>query len=181
MTPQSYHLPAWQQTPATGYLTPVETAQLDRLFDRLFPEDPARHWPGAVKAGAARFVSLLLARDVDTYWEIPKWRTNYRAWLAALDAWATQTHGQPLANLAPDRLDALMGGLETGTTPGLALDLAGQQLLFKTLLRHCYQGCFGDPRWGGNQNKIVWRALGYLQQPETTDQIAQDPLPALPL
>jgi gluconate 2-dehydrogenase gamma chain len=41
-----------------------------------------------------------------------------------------------------------------------------QQILFKTLLRHCLQGCFADPRWGGNKDKIMWRAFGYLQPAE---------------
>jgi gluconate 2-dehydrogenase gamma chain len=38
--------------------------------------------------------------------------------------------------------------------------------LFTTLRRHCIQGCFADPRWGGNKNKVMWRGIGYLQPAE---------------
>ena len=41
-----------------------------------------------------------------------------------------------------------------------------QPMLFKTLWRHCLQGCLADPRWGGNKDKLMWRAIGYLQPAE---------------
>jgi hypothetical protein len=175
-------IPDWLKQAATGWLTPVEVKQLDAIVLRLHPADPARGVPSGVDAGVSEFVSLTLARTESTYWEIPTWRSRYRDGLAALDAWSRATHQKTLTDLSDDQMNALIAGLEAGNVPGLLkLNADAQKTLFATLLRHTYQGCYGDPRWGGNRNKIMWRFLGILQQPETPAQIQADTLPAIPL
>jgi hypothetical protein len=175
-------VPEWQQTPAQGYLTAVEIAQIDRIMDRMLPEDLARQIPGAVGAGVSNFISLLLAKsEVTTYREIVDWRKLYRDSLVALEQWSQTTHGTALVALDDAKIDGLIRGLEQGNLAGFTSAAPQQQTLFKTFLRHMQQGCFGDPRWGGNKGKIMWRALGYLQAPETPGQIRNDSLPSIPL
>lgn len=175
-------IPDWLKQVPTGWLTAVEMKQLDAIVLRLHPADPARGVPSGVDAGVSEFVSLTLARTESTYWEIPAWRSRYRDGLAALEAWSRAAHQTALTELSDERVNALIAGLEAGNVPGLsALSTEAQKTLFATLLRHTYQGCYGDPRWGGNRNKIMWRFLGVLQQPETPTQIQTDPLPAIPL
>ena len=170
-------LPEWQQTPAQGYLTAAEIAQVDRVMDRLLPEDTARQMPGAVRAGVSNYLTLLLAKsEATTYREIVDWRKLYRESLAALEQWSQSTHGAALTALDDAKIDGLIRGLEQGNLVGFAPAAPQQQTLFKTFLRHMQQGCFGDPRWGGNKGKIMWRALGCLQAPETSEQIQNDPL-----
>jgi hypothetical protein len=161
MTP----VPAWLQPPEQGFLRAAEVAQLEALFARLLPADRARGVPGAVDVGAGRFVDLLLARDDAVYVEISAWRKLYPTALAALTAYSEQTHGKPLTELSDDQVNDILGHLEKGTLPGLPSAL-NQPTLFKTLLRHCIQGCFADPRWGGNKDRLAWRWIGYLQSPE---------------
>ncbi|MGH8897901.1 MAG: gluconate 2-dehydrogenase subunit 3 family protein [Egibacteraceae bacterium] len=153
--------------PQSGFLSNAEEQQLDVIFAQIVPRDPDRRIPGASDAGAARFVSLLLAMDTAVYDEIPAWRLFYRAGLAALDAHARQVYGKPLELLEGTETTDLLEKLEQGKLSPLELPPeTGQLALFKTLWRHCLQGCFADPRWGGNKDRVMWRWLGYLQQPE---------------
>ncbi len=174
-------IPEWQQHPADGFLNTEEVTQLDRIMDRLLPEDPIRQIPGALRAGASQYVSLLLAKTVATYVEIPDWQKLYRSSLQLLNNWSIATYSTPLALLDEMKIDDLIRGLEAGNLINVALSPSQQQILFKTFLRHMQQGCFGDPRWGGNKDKIMWRAMGYLQQPETAIQIQCNVLRLIPL
>jgi hypothetical protein len=157
--------PPWLLEPEAGFLTEAQEKQLDAIFSRLLPADRARGVPGATDAGASRFVSLLLARDPAVYVEIPGWQALYPASLGALDAWTQRKLGAALTDLDDDRMNVLIAGLEAGDLSDLPKTV-DQKLLFRTLLRHCIQGCFSDPRWGGNRDKIMWRWIGYLQTPE---------------
>lgn len=125
--------------------------------------------PDAVRAGASYYVSRLLARDRTVYEEIPDWQQKYPVWLAILDAFCRQHHGVPLTDLSPQQAEAVVAGLDAGSLASLdsAVD---QKLAFKTFYRHCIQGCFADPRWGGNRDRVMWRWIGYLQQPEEVRQ-----------
>ena len=175
-------LPEWQRTPEKGFLTSAETAQIDRLMSRVLPEDRERQIPGAVTCGVSNYISLLLAKsEVTTFREIADWRKLYRDSLVALEQWSQATHNAALVDLNDAQIDALIRGLEQGNLTGFTSEASRQQTLFKTFLRHMQQGCFGDPRWGGNKDKIMWRALGYLQSPETSAQIQNDHLPSIPL
>lgn len=175
-------VPEWQQQPEKGYLTPTEIAQIDRIMDRLLPEDPVRQMPGAVRAGASNFISLLLAKsETTTFREIADWRNLYRDSLASLEQWSQTAHGVALVSLGNAQIDTLISSLEQGNLADVNWTASQQQTLFRTFLRHMQQGCFGDPRWGGNAGKIMWRALGCLQTPETSEQIRNDQLPLIPL
>jgi gluconate 2-dehydrogenase gamma chain len=153
--------------PQQGYLTDVEELQLGTIFAEIVPRDPVRRIPGATDAGAARFVSLLLAMDASVYDEIPAWQVLYRTGLAALDGHSRQVYGRSLAQLSSAEIVLVLERLELGKLEPLALPPPlTQQALFKTLSRHCLQGCFADPRWGGNKDRIMWRWLGYPKDPE---------------
>jgi hypothetical protein len=157
--------PGWLSVNAQRTLSDEQEAQLDSLFDRILPADKERGVPGAVRANASHFVSLLLSRDASVYEEIPEWRAAYPAWLHALDEYGRQQLGAPLTELPPEKRDGIIAGLEAGTLIGLPTTI-DQKKVFKTLLRHCVQGCFADPRWGGNRDGVMWRWIGYLRQPE---------------
>ncbi|HKQ79623.1 MAG TPA: gluconate 2-dehydrogenase subunit 3 family protein [Blastocatellia bacterium] len=152
-------------TPEKGVLNPDQIAQLDAIFARILPGDPARNIPNAVKAGASLFVSQLLAMGPSVYVEISNWQELYPAALRALEQYCQANHQQSLTQADDEKVNAIIAGLEQGSLAGFPSDI-DQKTLFKTLLRHCLQGCFADPRWGGNRDKVMWRALGYLQLPE---------------
>jgi len=158
---------SWTHASQAEGLTPEQLAQLAVLMDRLLPGDARRGIPSASEVGAASFVSRLLGRAPDIYREIPAWRELYPTALSGLDGYAMSQFGRPLTGLTPAEIDGLLSGLQVGGLPGIST--ADQKLWFKTLLRHCYQGCFGDPRWGGNHGARMWRAIGYPLLPATED------------
>ncbi|WP_432783364.1 gluconate 2-dehydrogenase subunit 3 family protein [Pseudomonas corrugata] len=158
---------SWTQTSQAEGLTPEQLAQLAVLMDRLLPGDARRGIPSAGEVGAANFVSRLLGRTPDVYHETSAWRTLYPIALAGLDGYALSQFGRPLTGLTQAEVDFVLNGLQVSGLPGIAA--ADQKVWFKTLLRHCYQGCFGDPRWGGNRGAKMWRAIGYPLLPATED------------
>ena len=152
--------------PEKGLFDKAQLAQVAAIFRALHPSDTDRGIPGADEAGAARFLDLLLSPNSKAgYEEIPDWRAKYPGWLAALDGAAQASLGQSLAKLDMSQMTSFLTALEGGSLA----NVADQKLIFKTLWRHCLQGCWADPRWGGNRDKVMWRWLGYLQDAQTID------------
>ncbi len=147
----------------TRFLTSAELRQVEALFDAILPPDPETGCPGAREVGAADFLQRQLALDEARLPDAPRWRALYRAGLAALDAAARARDGAPLASLGPAAAGSLLAELAAGK---LAAMPAGfdQRQFFALLRDHCIQGCFADPRWGGNRDAAMWRWFGYLTE-----------------
>ncbi|MDQ3951600.1 MAG: gluconate 2-dehydrogenase subunit 3 family protein [Actinomycetota bacterium] len=136
---------------------------VEALFEAILPGKSDS--PGARDAGAADYVSALLARP-ELYYEIPRWRELYPAALRALDAAAAARFGgRSVADLPPLEVTALLRDLAAGTVEGMPADV-DQKRLFATLRAHCIEGCFADPRWGGNRGGLMWEWLGCLTSPQ---------------
>ncbi len=168
---------AWDiefRLPDTRFFTDAERAQVATVFRAIQPRDTARGIPGADDCDAAEFLDRLLAMRSDgpvkLHEDLGQWQAGYRGWLAALDAAATTQFGKPLAQLGQGDATTLLDRLERGQLAG-AGSAADQKRLFDTLWRHCLQGCWSDPRWGGNRNRIMWRWLGYLSDAEKLELV----------
>jgi hypothetical protein len=147
-------------TPAPRFFWPAQRAQLDRLFEAILPGSDDS--PGSTDVAAAELIDRELAIDPPGYYEVPAWRALYVAGLAALDA-ACQARAQVTLVDAPpaqvhDLVAALAAGQLTGFPPGL-----DQAHLFAVLRAHCIEGCFADPKYGGNRGGAMWRWYGYLE------------------
>jgi gluconate 2-dehydrogenase gamma chain len=164
MTTPNPLVPAWHPTERSGFFNSRELRLVEALFARILPGDHARQIPSATEAGAVAFLDRLLSHPA-VYEEIAAWQALYRSALPALNEHARAAHGRELDALEGAQLDALIAGLEAASITGLPAGL-NQTQLFATLRRHCLQGCLADPRWGGNRDRIMWRALGYLQPAE---------------
>lgn len=153
--------------PTVSFLTPEQEAGVAALFRAIQPSDAARGIPGADDAGAARYLGLLLARDPDgplrIHVDLPSWRTNYPKWLASLDVIARDRFAKPLSDIDSTQAGALITEMEAGTLAGFD---GTPRSAFITIWRHCLQGCWSDPRWGGNADRIMWRWLGHLYDPQ---------------
>lgn len=156
--------------PAERFFRPEELEIVRALFAEIIPGDPARGIPGAVEADAAEFVNRLLAMTPEIYEEIPLWQSRYRDGLPRLDAEARARYSRSIPELGSEERIALLRGLEAGELSQLG-DAAVQKDLFVTLRRHCIQGCFADPRWGGNKEGIIWRWFGYLRPAENLQSL----------
>jgi len=149
--------------PQTEFLTAAEKAQVAALFDGILPGSDTS--PGASEVGAADYLSRLLGQDGSEYYEIPKWQQLYRTALPLLESAAQSSYqGKGLSELSAEQRRELLTKLSRGTLEGT--EGFDQKTLFATLRGHCIEGCFSDPRWGGNKEAAMWRWYGYLQKPQ---------------
>lgn len=148
-------------TPAS-FFTIEERAGLACLFDAIFPGDSSSGVPTIAQANAVDFLDRLLSCDATVYREIPAWQTLYRDGLIVLEQVARQRFQSTLAALSRSQATELLQALEQARL-NILLD---QPALFRTLRSHCLQGCFSDPGWGGNADKVMWRWFGYRTAPE---------------
>jgi hypothetical protein len=138
-----------------------QRAQVEALMEGILPgtEDS----PGATDVGAAEYLDRLLAMDDATYYEIPGWRQLYKDGLPALEAAAQTLHGKPLTELSADERRDLLGQLSKGGLGGFPPGV-DQAKLFAAIRGHTIEGCFADPRWGGNRDGAMWHWFGYIDE-----------------
>jgi gluconate 2-dehydrogenase gamma chain len=153
-----------RQLPTTEshHFTPEARQQVEVLFEAILPGSETR--PGARDAGATEFLDRLLAVDEAVFYEVGPWRELYAQALPALDAAAQDHFGHALAELPHDLATELLVSLAAGELDSFP-EGVDQKRLFSTLRGHCIDGCFSDPRWGGNHGGIAWRWLGYPAGP----------------
>ena len=144
------------------YLAPERRRTVEVVFEAILPGTDTK--PGATDAAAAEFLDRLLAIDPSVFYEVAGWRTQYDQGIDALNAAAQQQHGRAPGDLEPAEAAALVGALAEGSIAPWPEGI-DQKRLFATLRGHCIEGCFADPRWGGNRDEVVWRWIGYGRRP----------------
>jgi gluconate 2-dehydrogenase gamma chain len=137
-------------------LSEDEARILAAACDRIVPPDED---PGAVEAGVVTFIDRQLATRQKK--ALPSWRAGARG----LDAAARRSHGRPFAELPPDAQDAVLAQAEKGH--GEQADWGDVQpaRFFRLLRDHTMMGFYGDPRHGGNRDRVSWRMLGVPDPP----------------
>jgi gluconate 2-dehydrogenase gamma chain len=158
----------WILTPPSErfFKDPQQRKQVEALFSVIVPGDTLG--PSATDVDAVEYLDRLLAMDEKTYYEIPAWKDLYTKALPALDqASAAINNGATITQLSKDKLVDLLDRLSKGQLSGFPAGL-DQKVFFETLRNHCIEGCFADPRWGGNKDGKMWRWFGYLQDAEET-------------
>ena len=121
-------------------LTVEEGETAGAICDRLIPAD---EFPGALWAGAVRYIDIQLCGHLRQH------REAYRQGLAAVDQASRKQHGQAFAELSPQQQDQLLKAAEKAKDP-----------FFSLILAHTMQSYYGDPRHGGNRDGIGYRSLG---------------------
>jgi gluconate 2-dehydrogenase gamma chain len=83
----------------------------------------------------------------------------YRRGLGFVDAYAQSTFQQDFVDLAPEQQDQILSAMESGEATGFEGPSA--TAFFTTLRNDTIEGMFSDPMYGGNQNLVGWRLIGY--------------------
>jgi len=148
-------------------LTEEEAKTLAAACDQIVPPDQD---PGAAEAGVVTFVDRQLATRQKK--ERPRWQAGLRG----LDATARRRHGKPFVDLPFEAQTAVLQDVEKGAVE--AADWAGiEPAAFFALLReHTMMGFYGDPRHGGNKDRVSWRMLG-VPDPPIRGRLHETPAP----
>ncbi len=151
-------------------LTEDEAKTLAAACDQIVPPDQD---PGAAQAGAVEFIDRQLATRRKR--DLPFWRAGVRG----LDATARRLHGHAFAELPFDVQTALLREVEQGA--GEASDWGGVDPaeFFDRLRDFTMMGFYGDPRHGGNKDRVSWKMLGVPDPPVRGRLHETPPPPAL--
>jgi gluconate 2-dehydrogenase gamma chain len=142
--------PAAPQREALETLTAAEADTLEAICARLIPSD--ENGPGAAEARAAHYIDRALTGPLRSS------RDAYAAGLAALDAYAQSSKGNPFARLSAADQDTVLGDLEKNVATGFVPNAA---TFFALVRAHTIQGTFCDPYYGGNAGFVGWDLIGY--------------------
>jgi gluconate 2-dehydrogenase gamma chain len=138
------------------YLRPAEARTLAAICDGLIPPDSD---PGAGWARVVNFIDIQLCgpyRDL---------RAAYRHGIAAIDATARAQSHKAFAELTEEQQAGILTALERGEAPRTIWKAADPRQFFEMVLAHTMEGFYGDPRHGGNRNRISWKMVGLAYPP----------------
>ena len=83
----------------------------------------------------------------------------YRRGLAFVDAYAQAQHQKNFVDLTTDLQDTIVGAMADDSATGF--DGPSGKAFFAKLRNDVIEGMFCDPMYGGNQNMIGWKLIGF--------------------
>jgi gluconate 2-dehydrogenase gamma chain len=132
------------------FLSEDEARTLEALCDRIIPADQE---PGAVWAGAVNFIDRQL---VGPY---RKFQKTYRQGLTGANKTSLAMFGKRVAALTGDQADEVLRKIENEQAPGDKCQPLPVYKFFDLVLNHTMQAFYGDPRHGGNRERVSWKML----------------------
>ena len=119
-----------------------QRSTLEAAAGRIIPADRD---PGAVEAGVVDYIENALAGyDAE---HVPLYVEGVRE----LDKLAREKFGSAaFVQLSADQQDQVLASLEKQ-----------RSVFFSLLLEHTMQGFYGDPRHGGNRDRVGWKMIGF--------------------
>jgi gluconate 2-dehydrogenase gamma chain len=131
--------------------TQIEAEILEAIAEQIFP---ATDTAGAVEIGAVRYIDIALGGDYAALLPL------YREGLRAIDRCARAKFGEAFCSLTGAAKDAVLGAFESSAVP--AYKNAAE--FFETVRYHVLEGVFCEPHYGGNQEMMGWRLVGFPGQ-----------------
>lgn len=133
------------------FLTVDEGRTLAAACDQIIPPDED---PGAAWAGVVNYVDLQLCGPLKHL------RNSYRWGIAAIDRSSQVLWHASFAELSSARQIELLTKMEMGQAPADAWTQISSTEFFGLLVDQTMQGFYGDPRHGGNRERVSWKMLG---------------------
>ncbi len=125
------------------FLDRTEFADLETLTSEIIPTTAT---PGAREAGAVFFIDALL--------RTPFGREHQQAYRDGLRTFAAKRR-----ELFPDT------AVLTAAQRILLIQSIETTTFFELVRTHTVMGCFSNPEYGGNRNKVGWSILGFQDHP----------------
>jgi gluconate 2-dehydrogenase gamma chain len=117
---------------------------LEAFTNRLVPHD--QYGPGAVECGVVEYIDRSMAGP------LAAGKPAFLAGMDAVDTFSREMQGAPLAELTPEKQDAVLSAIEKNP------DSAA---FFALVRRLTLEGMFSDPSYGGNRNFAGWDLIRY--------------------
>jgi gluconate 2-dehydrogenase gamma chain len=119
-----------------------QRSTIEAATGRIIPKDRN---PGAIEAGVIDYIENTLGGYDAEYLSL------YIDGIRELDSLAREKFGaQGFSSLEPAKQDEVLAYLEENESP-----------FFAHLLEHTMQGFYGDPRHGGNRDRVSWKMIGF--------------------
>jgi gluconate 2-dehydrogenase gamma chain len=124
---------------AWRFFSAEEAETVDALCAQIIPADRDA---GAHEAGVVNYIDIQLTKHFKRY------QATYRQGIAAVDAASRKQFGKRFVELPADQQVQVMADAEENS-----------KTFFDLLVAHTRQGFYGDPRHGGNRNRVSWKML----------------------
>ena len=131
-------------------LNAEEARTLEAVCERIIPTDQD---PGAAWAGAVDYIDRQLAGPYR------RLRKTYVLGLAGTIEISRARFGKSFVELSPLQQDAVLQAMDSGQAPGDPWASVPAKTFFDLVVSHTQQGFYGDPRHGGNRERVSWRML----------------------
>jgi len=133
-------------------LTESQWKTIEAITGRIIPTD---HEPGAIEAGAVRFIDKALAHEDAAS------KALYEGGVAALDAACGGRFGRPFVECAAEEQDEVLSAVESGAVDGWPAGGVPPAQFFAVVRMHTIIGFLADPAHGCNRGHVVWKVTGY--------------------
>ena len=133
------------------FLRVHEARTLAVICDCLIPPDSD---PGAEWAEVVNYI------DVQLCGPFRNLRSSYREGIANLERSSQSRFGKALSSLSMDEQTSVLRDLEKGQAEKEIWTAVSATQFFEMVLAHTMQGYYGDPRHGGNRERVSWKMLG---------------------
>jgi gluconate 2-dehydrogenase gamma chain len=131
-------------------LSADEARLLEAICERIIPADQD---PGAAWAGVVTFIDRQL---LGPYRRL---RKTYRLGLAGTDGTSRAMFGKPFVALTTQQQDSVLQTMDKGQARGDYWKQISAKSFFALVVSHTMQGFYGDPRHGGNRERVSWKML----------------------
>jgi len=136
---------------ALGVFTSEQAVTMEAVVERLLPSNVAAGTPGARETRVLRYLDRQLGTP-----RFPQYRDLFRAGLAALDDIARAQSAVRFHELPPDEQDEILRRIQRGDSQGRP---PASVRFFQVTLTLSLEGHWGDPRYGGNHDRLAWRSV----------------------
>ena len=138
------------------FLTAEEARTLAAICDQLIPPD---EYAGAAWAGVVNFM------DIQLCGAYRRLRDSYREGIASFERDCRERYGKSFAEITSAVQVEFLHAVEKGELHQPEWTATAQTRFFELVRSHTMQGFYGDPRHGGNRDRVSWKMVGLSYPP----------------
>ncbi|MDG2166983.1 MAG: gluconate 2-dehydrogenase subunit 3 family protein [Opitutales bacterium] len=125
---------------------------VETITGRIIPTDEE---PGAIEANCVNFIDKVLANEDKAQ------KSIYEKGLTELNTVSRKRFDKAFIDLNEVQQDEILAKLETDEVEGWSDSAGSPATFFATVRAHTLIGFLSDPKYGGNQDYVGWKLIGY--------------------